>query len=271
MSFTWILNKKTVNINLAGKRALVTGGNSGIGEAIVLALAQAGAKVAINYRSRPEDAEEIIGKITAAGGEAISIHADVSDSKAVDDMFRKLEEAWGGIDILVNNAGVDGSRAMSWETDMDAWRKVVEVNLMGNFYCSSEALKRMIPAKSGVILSTTSVHEEIAWSGYSAYASSKAAVGMLTKTLAQEAAPHGVRVLAIGPGAIKTKINESVWSDPAGLQNLLEKIPLNRMGEAEEIARMVVVLVSDIASYVTGQTIFVDGGMLDYPSFAEGG
>jgi NAD(P)-dependent dehydrogenase (short-subunit alcohol dehydrogenase family) len=186
-------------------------------------------------------------------------------------MFGRIDEVWGGIDILINNAGTDGVRAFGWEADITEWRNVIEVNLFGAFYCGREALKRMVPQKSGVVLNITSVHEEIAWSGYSAYTASKAAVSMLTKTLAQEAAPHGVRVLAIGPGAIKTSINQSVWSDPKSLQDLLEKIPLKRIGEPEEIARMVVVLASEVASYVTGRTIFVDGGMTDYPDFAHGG
>ena len=129
----------------------------------------------------------------------------------------------------------------------------------------------MVPQKSGVVLTISSVHEVIAWSGYSAYTASKAATSMMTKTLAQEAAPHGVRVLAVGPGAVKTSINRAVWSNPAGMQDLLEKIPLNRIGEPEEIAQMVVVLVSDVASYMTGRTIFVDGGMTDYPDFIHGG
>lgn len=129
----------------------------------------------------------------------------------------------------------------------------------------------MIPKKSGVILSTTSVHEIIAWSGYSAYTAAKAGVSMMTKTLAQEAAPHGVRVLAVGPGAIRTPINKAVWSDPESNKDLLTKIPLNRIGEPNEVADMVVVLVSDVGSYITGQTIFIDGGMTDYPEFAHGG
>jgi glucose 1-dehydrogenase len=128
-----------------------------------------------------------------------------------------------------------------------------------------------VPQKSGVILSTSSVHEMIAWTGHSAYTASKAGVGMLTKTLAQEAAPYGVRVLSLAPGAIKTPINKNVWDNEAGLKDLLEKIPLGRMGEPIEIARMAVVLVSDVASYVTGRTIYVDGGMTDYPDFAHGG
>ncbi|MDA8104024.1 MAG: glucose 1-dehydrogenase [Nitrospiraceae bacterium] len=260
-----------MHISLEGKRALVTGGNSGIGEAIVDALSEAGAKVGINYVVHPEAAEKIETRIRGKRGEALALQADVTDPGAVAAMFDRMDEAWGGIDILVNNAGIDGERAPSWEADGGAWRKVIEVNLMGAFYCAQQALKRMISQKSGVVLSISSVHEIIAWSGYSAYTASKAAVGMMTKTMAQEAAPYGVRVLAVGPGAIKTPINRSVWSDPAGLKDLLSKIPLNRMGEAEEISRMVVVLVSDVASYVTGRTIYVDGGMTDYPDFARGG
>jgi glucose 1-dehydrogenase len=259
-----------MNIELGEKRALVTGANSGIGAAIALGLAGVGAKVAINYVVHPEAADELVRTIKQSKGEALAMQADVCDPKAVAEMFRQIDAAWGGIDVLIS-AGIDGDRALGWEADITAWRKVIEVNLFGAFYCAREALKRMVPQKSGVILSTSSVHEEIAWSGYSAYAASKAAVSMLTKTLAQEAAPHGVRVLAVGPGAIKTSINRSVWNHPESLQDLLEKIPLHRIGEPEEIARMVVVLVSDVASYVTGRTVFVDGGMTDYPGFAHGG
>ncbi len=260
-----------MEIRLDGKRALVTGGNSGIGEAIAVSLAEAGARVAINYVTHPEDADSLVERIQAQRGSAMAIRADVSDPGAVAAMFASVEATWGGIDILVNNAGIDGERAFGWEADSAAWRKVIEVNLLGAFYCAREALQRMVPQKSGVILTISSVHEEIAWSGYSAYTASKAAVAMLTKTLAQEAAPHGVRVLSVAPGAIRTPINRSVWSDPEKLQDLLEKIPLKRIGEPGEIARMVVVLASDIASYVTGRTIFVDGGMTDYPDFAHGG
>jgi len=260
-----------MNIKLKGKRVLVTGGSSGLGAAVSLALAGAGAKVAVNCMSHPEGADKVVKAIKRKRGKAFSIQADISDPQAVEDMFGQVDAAWGGIDILINNAGMDGVSALAWESDIVAWRKVFEVNLMGGFYCAREALKRMVPQKHGVVLNTTSVHEEIAWSGYSAYASSKAALSMLTKTLAQEAAPFGVRVLAIGPGAIKTPINRSVWSNKKNMKDLLEKIPLKRIGEPEEIARMVVVLVSDVASYVTGRTIFVDGGMTDYPDFAHGG
>jgi glucose 1-dehydrogenase len=260
-----------LNIRLDGKRALVTGGNSGIGEAIVVALADAGAQVAINYVTRPEAARSLVQHIADGHGTAMAIEADMSDADAVATMFDHLDRAWGGIDILVNNAGIDGERAYGWEADVAAWRKVIEVNLMGTFTCARAALRRMVPQGRGVIVNISSVHEEIAWSGYSAYTASKAAVSMLTKTLAQEAAPHGVRVLAVAPGAIKTPINRSVWSDPKNLHDLLDKIPMNRIGDPAEVAGMVVVLVSDVASYVTGRTVFVDGGMTDYPDFAHGG
>lgn len=260
-----------MNIRLDDKRALVTGGNSGIGAAIVAALAEAGAKVAINYVAHPEAAQKLVQRIQYGGGEAMAIQADVSDAKADAGMFKQLDEAWGGIDILVNSAGIDGPRALAWEADIAAWRKVIDVNLLGAFSCAQQALRRMVQQKSGVILNISSVHEIIAWSGYSAYTASKAGLGMMTQTLAQEAAPFGVRVLALAPGAIQTPINQSVWSDPASLDDLLEKIPLNRMGKPEEIARMAVVLVSEVASYMTGRTVFVDGGMTDYPGFAHGG
>jgi NAD(P)-dependent dehydrogenase (short-subunit alcohol dehydrogenase family) len=248
-----------MNIRLEGKRALVTGANSGIGAAIAIGLANAGARVAINYLAQPEAADKLVRAIKRKRGEAVAIQADISDPKAVGKMFRQLDAAWSGIDILVNNAGMDGARSLGWDANIAEWRKVIEVNLFGTFYCAREALKRMVPQKGGVVLCTSSVHEEIAWSGHSAYTASKAAISMLTKTLAQEAAPHGVRVLAVGPGAIKR------------LKDLLGKIPLHRMGEPEEIASMVVMLVSDAASYVTGRTIFVDGGMMDYPGFTHGG
>ncbi len=260
-----------MNIQLTGRRALVTGGNSGIGAAIALGLAEAGAKVAVNYLTHPEAAQDLVKKIQERQTDALAYEADIANPEAVRAMFARLDEAWGGVDILVNNAGVDGARQLGWEADPVAWRRVIEINLFGAFYCAREALRRMIPQKMGVVLSISSVHEVIAWSGYSAYTASKAAVGMMTKTLAQEAAPFGVRVLALGPGAIQTPINQSVWSNPASLKDLLDKIPLNRLGRPEDIARMAVVLVSDAASYVTARTIYVDGGMTNYPSFAHGG
>jgi NAD(P)-dependent dehydrogenase (short-subunit alcohol dehydrogenase family) len=260
-----------MQIDLHGKRVLVTGGNSGLGAAMVKAFGAAGAKVAVNYVVGAPDAQALVKTLTDAGGEAMAIDADISAPEAVASMFAAIDKAWGGIDILINNAGIDGHRALGWEADVDAWRKVIDINLVGAFLCAREALKRMTAQKSGVIINTSSVHEVIAWSGYSAYAASKAAVSMMAKTLAQEAGPFGVRVLCIAPGAIATPINANVWQDPAGLKDLLTKIPLGRVGKPEDIADMAVVLASDVAGYITATTVFVDGGMTDYPNFMHGG
>ncbi len=260
-----------MEIRLDNKRALVTGASSGIGEAVALTLAASGADIGLNYVAHPEAAQAVAQQIQAGGRRAFAVRADVSDPDAVREMFAKMDQEFGGIDILINNAGIDGGRMEAKEADLVAWRKVIEVNLFGAFYCSHEALKRMVPQKSGVILNLSSVHEVIPWSGYSAYAVSKAGLSMLTKTLAQEVAGLGIRVLAVGPGAIQTEINRPVWSNPESLQDLLEKIPAGRMGTSEEIANVVTVLVSDVAGYITGHTVFVDGGMTDYPLFRHGG
>jgi NAD(P)-dependent dehydrogenase (short-subunit alcohol dehydrogenase family) len=256
---------------LAGRRALVTGAATGIGAAIARCLAGAGSDVVIDHLKRQQQAADLTAELRIRGVRSLAIEADVSDPKSVADLFHQIDAQWGGIDILVNNAGIDGRAALTWQSDLDDWRAVIEVNLFGAFYSSREALRRMTAARSGVIINITSVHENIPWGGYSAYTASKAAVSMLTKTMAQEAAPFGVRVLAVAPGAIKTDINRAVWSDEAGLADLKAKIPMRRVGDPDEIARMVALLASDQASYVTGTTVFVDGGMLDYPSFAHGG
>lgn len=260
-----------MHISLEGKIALVTGASGGIGEAIGRSLAASGAAVAFHYASHGDTAEASASAVLAAGGRACAVQADVGDGAAVAAMFAEVEQALGPLDILINCAGIDGKPAPSWEADAADWRKVIEVNLFGTFYCSQLALKAMVARRRGVILNVSSVHEVIAWSGYSAYAASKAAVAMLTKTLAQEAAPFGVRVLALAPGAIQTDINRAVWSDPAQREDLLGKIPLGRLGQVQDIAGMVTVLVSDVGNYVTGTTVFVDGGMTDYPEFAHGG
>jgi NAD(P)-dependent dehydrogenase (short-subunit alcohol dehydrogenase family) len=258
-----------MKISLDGMRALVTGANSGIGQAIAQGLGRAGAKVGINYITHPEAAEQVVRGIGAQ--KALALQADVTDERQVQAMFGKLDQAWGGVDVLVNCAGIDGQREFGWEADAEAWRRVIEVNLFGAFNCAREALKRMVAQKSGVVLNVTSVHEVIPWSGYSAYTASKAGLAMLTKTLAQEAAPHGVRVLAIAPGAIRTPINQEVWGDHSMLDDLLAKIPEGRMGSVEDVADVAVLLASDAARYMTGSSVFVDGGMTLFPSFTHGG
>lgn len=260
-----------MEIHLDGARALVTGANSGIGRAIALALGASGARVGVNYVDHPDAADEVVFQLTHGGGEAVAFYADVAVRSDVERMFEELERRWGGLEILVNNAGIDGPRAVAWNASEEEWVRVVATNLLGAYHCSREALRRMVPRRRGVILTVTSVHEVIPWSGYSAYTASKAGASMLARTLAQEAAPYGIRVLALAPGAIQTSINEDVWSDPQRLADLLAKIPLGRLGQPEEVARLAVVLVSDVASYVTGTTVFVDGGMTLYPSFMHGG
>lgn len=262
-----------MDIDLKGKRALVTGANSGIGKVIAETFAANGARVAINYVAHPEAAQAMCETINQEREEAraTALEADVSDPQAVEAMFAEMDKLWGGVDILVNNAGIDGERELGWEADLAHWRKTVEINLFGAFYCAREAMHRMVSAGQGVVINMSSVHEIIPWSGYSAYAASKAGVSMLTKTLAQEAGEHGVRVVAIAPGAIKTPINRSVWSEKASLDDLLEKIPAGELGKPEDIARMALMLASDATRYVTGTTVFVDGGMTLYPSFRHGG
>lgn len=260
-----------MEITLRGRRALVTGANSGIGAAIARQLAADGARVALNFVVDPERATALAREIDRHARGAIALQADVGNPEEVAAMFATIDRAWGGLDILVNNAGVDGPRASTWEADPEQWERVLRVDLLGTFHCAREALKRMVAQRSGVVLNVTSVHERIPWSGYGAYTAAKAGASMLTRTLAQEAAPFGVRVLAIAPGAIRTPINRAVWSDPDRLRDLLTKIPLGRTGEPQEVAQVASFLVSDAASYVTGSTVYVDGAMTDYPEFGHGG
>jgi glucose 1-dehydrogenase len=256
---------------LEGKTAIVTGGSGGLGSAFSLALANAGANVGVAFIGNPAPANELVLQIQALGVKSIALEADITDPAAVKAIFAQADSELGMIDILVNNAGIDGVRARAWEVDAAKWRKTLEVNLFGAFHCAQEALSRMVVRKSGVIINITSVHEVIPWGGYSAYTASKAGLGMLTKTLAQEAAEFNVRVLALAPGAVQTPINQSVWSDAAGLADLNKKIPMGRMGQPDEIGRVLVNLASDDSSYLTGTTVFVDGGMTLYADFAHGG
>lgn len=260
-----------MNVRLEGTRALVTGAGRGIGAAIALAYAAAGARVAINDLHAEGGAAALAKRIEREGGSAIVVAADVADPKQVATMFDDIDKAFGGLDVLVNNAGIDGPRQLAWEADLESWRRVIDIDLLGAFDCSRNALQRMVRQGKGVVLTITSVHEVIPWSGYSAYTAAKAAAGMMVKTLAQEAGPHGVRVLAIAPGAVKTDINKNVWSDPDSRKDLLSKIPFGRLAEPEEIADLAVLLASDAAGYVTGTTVYVDGAMTTYPSFAHGG
>lgn len=263
---------------LRGQKALVTGGNSGIGESVARHLAAAGASVVVNYVSNVMAAEQIVGEINDAGGEAIGIQADVSKEDQVQAMFAEMYREFGTIDILVNNAGLQKDAAFA-DMTLDQWNFVIGVNLTGQFLCAREAVREFlrrgirpeVSRAAGKILCMSSVHEVIPWAGHANYAASKGGVMLLMKSLAQEVAPHRIRVNSIGPGAIKTPINRPAWETPEAEAKLLELIPYNRVGETEDIGRAAVWLASDESDYVTGITLFVDGGMTLYPGFATGG
>jgi glucose 1-dehydrogenase len=256
---------------LQGRRALVTGANSGIGRGIALRLAQEGAAVAVNYISHPEAAEEVVKEINAIGVKGIAIRADVSNEGEVEEMFKQAASALGGLDILVNNAGMETHHEFL-EMPLKDWQKVIDVDLTGPFLCAQRAARLMIQTgKGGAIVNITSVHQIIPWGGYAHYCAAKAGLDMLTKTIALELATQNVRVNSVAPGAIQTPINKEVWSDPAMMNDLLSKIPTARVGQVEEVARVVAFLCSDEASYMTGATVYVDGGMTLYPAFLRGG
>ena len=267
------------NATLRGQKALVTGASSGIGHAVAIALGEAGADVVVNYygNSLPA-AEEVVDRITAAGARAYAHQADVSSEPEVKAMFAKMSATFGTIDILVNNAGLQQDASIDTMT-LAQWNRVIGTNLTGQFLCAREAIlefKRRgvvesVSKAAGKILCMSSVHEVIPWAGHVNYAASKGGVMMMMKTLAQEVAPHRIRVNSICPGAIQTPINHSAWATPAALDGLLKLIPYGRIGEPEEIGKVAVWLASDDADYITGASIFVDGGMLLYPGFADRG
>ena len=263
---------------LAGQTALVTGANSGIGEAVARYLAAAGATVGINFVSNTEAAERITHEIVDAGGEALALQADVSQEDQVQAMFARLLQQFGTLDILVNNAGLQQDAPFA-DMTLAQWNLVLGVNLTGQFLCAREAIREFLrrglrPGVScalGKIICMSSVHEVIPWGGHANYAASKGGVMLLMKSIAQEYAPHKIRVNSIGPGAIATPINRSAWESAEAEAKLLELIPYARVGQTPDIGKAAVWLASDESDYVTGVTLFVDGGMTLYPGFATGG
>ena len=263
---------------LKGQKALVTGASSGIGEGIARALGAAGAAVVINYNSKPDAALRIVDDLVKQGVEAMAIGADVSREDDVQAMFAKTVAAWGTIDILVNNAGLQADAPFT-EMTLAEWNRVIGINLTGMFLCAREASREMIrrgprpevSRATGKILCISSVHEVIPWAGHVNYAASKGGVKLFMQSLAQELAPHRIRVNSIAPGAIRTPINRAAWETPEALASLLKLIPYGRIGVPEDIGKAAVWLLSDDADYIHGQTIFVDGGMTLYPEFASGG
>ncbi len=263
---------------LKGQKALITGASSGIGEAAARNLAEAGATVVINYHSEQEAAEKIVSDIRSQGGEAIAIGANVAKEDEVLAMFSQMYHHFGTIDILVNNAGLQKDSAFV-DMTLDHWNMVIGVNVTGQFLCAREAAKEFlrrgvkpdVSCAAGKIICMSSVHQVIPWAGHVNYATSKGGIDMMMKSIAQELAPHNIRVNSIAPGAIETQINTSAWSTPEAKAKLLQLIPSGRVGMPDDIGKAIVWLASDDSDYVTGTTMFVDGGMMLYPGFAKGG
>jgi glucose 1-dehydrogenase len=263
---------------LEGQPALVTGANSGIGRAVALGLARSGADVVVNYVTNPEQAQEVAHEIERIGRRAIAIKADVSKEDEVVAMFQQATSHFGTLHVVVSNAGLQRDSPYDQMT-LEQWNTVIGVNLTGQFLCTREATREFkrrgvddkISVAAGKILCMSSVHQEIPWAGHANYAASKGGIMMLMRSIAQELAPHRIRVNSVAPGAIRTPINTEAWSTPAAYSDLMTLVPYKRIGEPDDIARAVAWLVSDAADYITGATLFVDGGMTLYPGFATGG
>jgi len=263
---------------LKGQKAIVTGASSGIGKAVAIALAAAGAEVAVNYVGGEAPAQEVVNTISAAGGKAIAVQCDVSNEDQVVAMFQQTIKELGTVDILINNAGLQKDAAID-EMTLAQWNTVIGVNLTGQFLCAREAVKEFkrrgvkkdVSVSAGKIICISSVHEVIPWAGHANYAASKGGVMLMMKSIAQEVAPHRIRVNSVCPGAIRTPINTSAWNTPEAYASLMTLIPYKRIGEPEDIGRVTAFLASDVADYINGTSIFVDGGMCLYPGFATGG
>ena len=260
---------------LKGKNVLVTGASSGIGQSIAVRFAQEGANVAINYYSDQEEALETKGDIDktcqcieGCGVKSLVVQADVSQKTDVVQMFETTLKQLGGIDILINNAGMQIS-GPSHEIPIEKVDRMIAINLRGAYLCARKAIQHfLLTQKPGIVINTSSVHEIIPRPEYVGYSISKGGMENMTRTLALEYAKHGIRVNSIGPGATATPIND--WAtDPQAKAEVEKHIPMRRAGTPEEMAAVTVFLASDEAAYITGQTLFVDGGLTLYPSFQE--
>jgi glucose 1-dehydrogenase len=265
-------------LDLYGQAALVTGASSGIGAAIAKGLAAAGAGVAVNYRSGEEAAEAVVAAIRADGGEAFALKADVSREEEVERMVAETVRRFGTLHVLVANAGLQKDGAAHTLSLAD-WNAVIGVNLTGQFLCCRAAIREFLrrgeapnPSRAtGKIVCISSVHEVIPWAGHVNYAASKGGVMLMMKTLAQDYEAARIRINGIAPGAIRTPINRAAWETPQAEAALLRLIPYGRVGEPDDVAKAAVWLACDESDYVTGATLFVDGGMSLYPAFREGG
>jgi len=259
---------------LLGKNALITGASSGIGEAVAIRFAQEGANVAINYNSGAERAERVKARVQEAAAKvqqsqrkAITVQGDISREEQVKNMFAKVLESFGSLDILINNSGIQAP-VPSENLETTEFDRILGVNLRGTFMCSREAIRHFLAqGKGGVIVNDSSVHEIIPKPKYLPYSISKGGIENLTKTLALEYADRGIRVNAVGPGAVVTPINNAWINNPKARAEVESHIPMGRPAEVEEIAAVFAFLASDEASYITGQTIFACGGLTLYPEF----
>ena len=297
-------------LSLKDQIVLITGANAGIGKACAVVMAQAGATIVVNHRPKESSAhaaQDVVSTIEAAGGQACALAADVSDEDQVVALFEQIAKRYGRLDTLVSNAGIEQPAAIE-EMTLAKWRAVLDVNLTGQFLCAREAVRLFrrntggareaqidqtqagreqtdvsahpVAARSGQparqtaigrIIMMSSVHEVIPWAFQNNYAASKGGVAMFMRSLAQEVAPDRIRVNSIAPGAIRTDINREAWEGEEALAELLKLIPYGRIGEPEDVARAAVWLASDESDYVTGTSLFVDGGMTLYPAFRGNG
>jgi glucose 1-dehydrogenase len=259
---------------LEGQVAIVTGASSGIGEGIARAFAGAGAAVVVNYRSSADRATAIVRELEANGARALAMKADVSVEAEVEALFRSTVERFGRVDVVVANSGIQKDAPFA-EMRLEDWQRVIDVNLTGQFLSARAAVRQFLAQEPrpdlsrarGKIICMSSVHEVIPWAGRVNYASSKGGIMLMMKSLAQEVAEHRIRVNGIAPGAIKTRINEDAWKDPKAEAELLSLIPYGRVGVPDDVAKAAIFLASDDSDYVTGTTLFVDGGMTLYPAF----
>jgi glucose 1-dehydrogenase len=269
--------QKRLGRQLAGQVAVLTGASSGIGFGVAEALANAGASIFLNYHSNAESAEALAAKIVTAGGAALAVKADVLDAEQVDALFDACRGHFETVDIVVANSGVQRDNTFA-DVTLDEWKSVLDTNLTGQFLAAQRAVREFLrrgprshSRAAGKIIRMSSVHEVIPRAGHVNYAASKGGIQMMVKSLAQEVAPHRIRVNGIAPGAIRTPINRAAWDTPEALERLPKLISYGRIGESEDIGNAALWLVSDESDYVTGTTLFVDGGMTLYPGFAGNG
>lgn len=249
-------------MKLDGKVALVTGSSQGIGLGIAIRLAEAGADVVINYRSHPDGAKAALDEVTALGRKGLLVQADLGSVSEVRQLIAEGIAYFGKLDILVNNAGIEKNAAF-WDVTEAEYDAVLNVNLKGVFFATQAMAQHLIETnRPGKIVNISSVHEELPFPHFAAYCASKGGVKLLTRNLAIELAPYGITINNVAPGAIETPINTRLLNNPEKLGALLQNIPLGRLGQPQDVASAVAFLASSDADYITGTTLFVDGGLL---------